>query len=190
MGNNEEYIVEEDTGEWGISLEDLGESDIDDEDGDMVLEQHLTVYNKAALERLLDDFKLTDLEPLDVISVTTDKPVEIKDVYDDLSREEAFFNQALAAARHVRQQTEELGLPFLPEPGQGDLTIRDYKKKKKSSGAPQAISKRKAAAEKEENEFIDQMKLVKRKPTGKWTNLHCRAERSEGYGRLHIGRRL
>ena len=42
-----EILVEEDKGQWGYRLEDLGDSDVDDEDGDLIAEQHLTVYNKV-----------------------------------------------------------------------------------------------------------------------------------------------
>lgn len=49
MTDQDPYAVETYTDEWGIPLEQLNESDIDDEDGDMILEQHLTVYNEVTL---------------------------------------------------------------------------------------------------------------------------------------------
>lgn len=59
MADQDPYAVETYTDEWGIPLEQLGESDIDDEDGDMILEQHLTVYNKVTLSRFHYDVDRT-----------------------------------------------------------------------------------------------------------------------------------
>lgn len=38
-----------DISQYGVPYEDLNASDIDDEDGDMVLEQHVTVNNTVSL---------------------------------------------------------------------------------------------------------------------------------------------
>ncbi|CDH58767.1 predicted protein [Lichtheimia corymbifera JMRC:FSU:9682] len=164
MTDQDPYVVETYTDEWGIPLEQLNESDIDDEDGDMILEQHLTVYNEAAMTRLLDDFKVDDdLEPFERVSVTTAEPVHIKDVFDDLSREEAFYNQALDAARSVLKQTKEHDVPFLPPVDNTEPKIRDRQAKQAGKTAKPG---KKAAAEKEAaatEELIDKVKLAKRK---------------------------
>lgn len=115
------------------------------------------------MTRLLDDLKIDDdLEPLDRVAVTTAEPVHVKDVFDDLSREEAFYNQALDAARHVLQQTKELDVPFLPPIDNNEPKVRDRQAKQPGKAARPG---KKAAAEKEATateELIDKVKLAKR----------------------------
>ncbi|OBZ86945.1 putative rRNA-processing protein ebp2 [Choanephora cucurbitarum] len=96
--------------EW-VRLEDLDEEDIDDEFGDMVIEQRLLVNNTDALERITEDLKL-DLPWIEALTVTSKEPLQVADVFDDLAREEAFYQQALEAARIGRQLTEEAGAAF------------------------------------------------------------------------------
>lgn len=115
------------------------------------------------MTRLLDNLKIDDdLEPLDRVAVTTAEPVHVKDVFDDLSREEAFYNQALDAARHVLQQTKELDVPFLPPIDNNEPKVRDRQAKQPGKAARPG---KKAAAEKEATateELIDKVKLAKR----------------------------
>lgn len=115
------------------------------------------------MTRLLDDFKVDDdLEPFERVSVTTAEPVHIKDVFDDLSREEAFYNQALDAARSVLKQTKEHDVPFLPPVDNTEPKIRDRQAKQAAKAAKPG---KKAAAEKEAaatEELIDKVKLAKR----------------------------
>lgn len=51
-----------------------------------------------------------------MLSVTSQEPVHVTDVFDDLSREQAFYEQALSAARFVQQRArqQENDEPFLP----------------------------------------------------------------------------
>ncbi|KAI8147954.1 hypothetical protein BJV82DRAFT_653895 [Fennellomyces sp. T-0311] len=164
--DHDEIVPEEDKGQWGYRLEDLDDSDIDDDDGDLITEQHITVYNKDALLRIRQDFELDqeDLAPFESLSVTSAEPIKIVDVFDDLSREQAFYDQALEAARIVLQQTKEHDAPFLP-PLSGDyMTLRDARQSRNTAAAKRSIKKIKADKEMEETEqMIDRAKLLSRK---------------------------
>ncbi|CEG63671.1 hypothetical protein RMATCC62417_00781 [Rhizopus microsporus] len=98
--------------EW-YRLEDLDPEDIDDEDGDMIIEQRLEVYNEAALERIADDIKLQDLPWIETLTVVSKEPIDVPDVFDDIKREEAFYKQALEAAYVAKEKLKEEGAPFL-----------------------------------------------------------------------------
>lgn len=119
----------------GIPLEDLNESDIDDEDGDLIVEQHITLNNKAsllhccpktndpplifffrqtALERIASDLRLNDVALFDLPVVTTKDPVRVDDVFDDLKREEAFFQQALETVKYASEKAKAENITLLP----------------------------------------------------------------------------
>ncbi|KAF7729209.1 rRNA-processing protein and EBNA1-binding protein ebp2 [Apophysomyces ossiformis] len=110
-GDEEDEEDEEDIPE-AIPLEDLSDSDIDDEDGDLVTEQRITINNEAALTRLAEDLKLKDLPWIETMTVTSSKPVEVADVHDDMARELAFYQQALEAVHIAREKVKEAGTPF------------------------------------------------------------------------------
>ncbi|KAI8578108.1 hypothetical protein K450DRAFT_249076 [Umbelopsis ramanniana AG] len=95
-----------------VSLEDLDASDIDDEDGDLILEQKVTINNEAALKRITEEFRLKDLPWIETMAVTSTEPIELEDVHDDLKRELAFYQQALEAANIGREKVKAAGLPF------------------------------------------------------------------------------
>ncbi|KAI9008811.1 eukaryotic rRNA processing protein EBP2-domain-containing protein [Phycomyces nitens] len=97
----------------GISLEDLNESDIDDDDGDILIEQHITVNNEAALKRIVENVREKDLPFSETLVVTSEEPLDLYDVHDDLARENAFYNQALAAVKVGMKEYEKAGLTFL-----------------------------------------------------------------------------
>ncbi|KAI8645234.1 eukaryotic rRNA processing [Parasitella parasitica] len=104
--------VKEDAEPVWIRLEDLDEDDIDDEYGDMVIEQRILVNNEDALERITDDIRLKNMPWIETLTVTSEEPVQVADVYDDLLREEAFYKQALNAALVGRKLAEEAGVAF------------------------------------------------------------------------------
>ncbi|KAG2206981.1 hypothetical protein INT47_008450 [Mucor saturninus] len=107
-----ESTVEEKEPEWYL-LEDLEAEDIDDEYGDMVIEQRLLVNNVDALERITDDIRLPEDMPwIETNVVTSTEPTKVNDVYDDYEREEAFYKQALEAAYIGRDRTLAAGAPF------------------------------------------------------------------------------
>ncbi|KAI9266040.1 eukaryotic rRNA processing [Sporodiniella umbellata] len=93
--------------EW-VRLEDLDPEQIDDEFGDMIIEQRLLVNNTDALERITDDIRLDDLPWDETLTVTSEKPLAIMDAFDDLKREEAFYNQALEAIRQAKEQHPDI----------------------------------------------------------------------------------
>ncbi|CEP17197.1 hypothetical protein [Parasitella parasitica] len=104
--------VEEEAEPIWVRLEDLDEDDIDDEYGDMVIEQRILVNNEDALERITEDIKLKDMPWIETLTVTSKQPVQVADVYDDLLREEAFYKQALEAALAGKKLAEEAGAAF------------------------------------------------------------------------------
>ena len=79
---------------------------------------------KAAICRIRDDLKIEDVEPFECLSVTTSEPVKVRDVFDDLTREQAFYDQALEAARAVKKQAEEKNAAFLPPSTDNSISLR------------------------------------------------------------------
>lgn len=80
----------------------------------MIPHQRLTINNTTALTAALNRIKLpySRLEFSEHQSVTTNEPVEIPDVEDDLNRELAFYKQSLGAVKDARQQLKKEGVPF------------------------------------------------------------------------------
>jgi rRNA-processing protein EBP2 len=99
--------------EEGIPLSDIESDAADGEDIDLVPYQKLHKDNHAALTQALSTFAL----PLATLpfhvhqSVTATESVTI-DVSDDLSRELAFYKQALEAAQEGRKQLLAEGIAF------------------------------------------------------------------------------
>ncbi|KAI8987353.1 eukaryotic rRNA processing [Mycotypha africana] len=108
--NNQDTI--EPAVEW-VRYEDVDPEDIDDEYGDMVIEQKLLVNNEDALVRIKDDLKMRDLEWIDMLTVTSAEPIKVADAFDDLSREDAFYKQALEAAYVGRSLALQAETSFL-----------------------------------------------------------------------------
>ncbi|KAK9365916.1 eukaryotic rRNA processing protein EBP2-domain-containing protein [Lipomyces kononenkoae] len=94
--------------EEDIPLSDLPtESDSEDEDGeaiDVIPHQKLTVNNVKALKHSLSTIELpiSSFAFNDHMTVTSAEPTSVADANDDLTRELAFYNQALAAATKGR----------------------------------------------------------------------------------------
>ncbi|KAL1922463.1 uncharacterized protein VTP21DRAFT_10002 [Calcarisporiella thermophila] len=116
--NNEEENEEDgEDGEDGedeedledVPLEDLSEDDL--EEGDIVTTQRITINNKQAMLRILEGFKL-DLPWIETLSLTTEEPVAIADVHNDLERELAFYQQGLNSALEGRKRIIAAGVPF------------------------------------------------------------------------------
>ena len=103
---------DEDEDEDDIPLSDI-ESLASDEKGDVIPHQRLTINNTAALNRSLKSFALPSSLPFAAVqSVTSDEPVAIADVEDDLSRELAFYRQSLDAVKEARAKLKKEGVPF------------------------------------------------------------------------------
>ena len=81
---------------------------------DILPHQRLTINNTAALQRSLKSIALpiSQLAFSEHQSITTDTPVSITDVNDDLSRELAFYKQSLDAVKKARGLLKAEGIPF------------------------------------------------------------------------------
>ncbi len=90
--------------EEDIPLSDL--EDLDDEDKeDIIPHQRLTINNTAALATALKRIALPlkTFQFVDHQSLTTEAPVIIQDVGDDLTRELEFYKQSLDAVKKARE---------------------------------------------------------------------------------------
>lgn len=113
----EELEVEEEEEEEEGEDSDIPLSEIDDSDietPDLLPHQKLTIDNHLALNSALSRITLrpSTLPFIEHLSITTSAPVEIADAHDDLTRELAFYKQALSAATLARTQILSAGLSF------------------------------------------------------------------------------
>jgi rRNA-processing protein EBP2 len=98
--------------------EDIALSDIEslasEDKGDIIPHQRLTINNTTALTAALNRIQLpySKLAFSEHMSVTTDEPVDIPDVEDDLNRELAFYKQALSGAKDARATLKKEGVSF------------------------------------------------------------------------------
>lgn len=102
-----------DDDEDDIPLSDI-ESLASEDKGDIIPHQRLTINNTAALTAALHRIQLpySKLAFSEYQSVTTDEPVEIADVEDDLNRELAFYKQCLSSVKDARKKLKKEGVPF------------------------------------------------------------------------------
>ncbi|KAK9468537.1 eukaryotic rRNA processing protein EBP2-domain-containing protein [Lipomyces arxii] len=106
--------------EDGIALSDLpSDSDEDDDnensrDADIVPYQRLTINNTKALTSSLASIALpvSSYTFSEHMAVTSDEPTTVADANDDLNRELAFYNQALAAVSKGRSALKKENVPF------------------------------------------------------------------------------
>ena len=107
-GDDDEEEEEDD-----IALSDL-DSVASDEKGDIIPHQRLTINNTAALTAALNRIQLpySKLAFSEHQSVTTDEPVDIPDVEDDLNRELAFYKQCLSSVKDARKKLKKEGVSF------------------------------------------------------------------------------
>lgn len=109
-GDDEDEDEEED--EDDIPLSDI-ESLASEDKGDVIPHQRLTINNTAALERSLKSIALPKNLPFSATqAVYAPEATKIADAEDDLSRESAFLEQALNAAREARSTLSKEGVPF------------------------------------------------------------------------------
>lgn len=113
---NEDEEDEEDDDEGEYS--DVNLSDIENEDDltipDIIPHQRLTINNTTALlaahSRIA--LPLPSLPFIEHLTHTPSNPTSISDIHDDLSRELAFYSQALASVKEARQILHKEGTPF------------------------------------------------------------------------------
>ncbi|KAJ6194897.1 eukaryotic rRNA processing protein EBP2-domain-containing protein [Bipolaris maydis] len=112
-GEDEDEEEDDEDDEEDIALSDL-DSVASEEKGDIIPHQRLTINNTAALTAALHRIQLpySKLAFSEHQSVTTDEPVEIPDVEDDLNRELAFYKQCLSSVKEARQKLKKEGVPF------------------------------------------------------------------------------
>jgi hypothetical protein len=71
------------------------------------------IYKTEGLHERLEEFQWTDGAPwTETLIVTSELPTEVPNVHDDLNRELAFYNQALAAAKAGMLQLIDDRCPF------------------------------------------------------------------------------
>ncbi|CDS12296.1 hypothetical protein LRAMOSA04491 [Lichtheimia ramosa] len=75
-------------------------------------EKRQPINNEAELQRLTDEIKLNNLPWIETLTVTSSEPVVIEDIKDDMTRELAFYQQALEAAHIARDKIIDAGVPF------------------------------------------------------------------------------
>ncbi|KAK6348939.1 rRNA-processing protein and EBNA1-binding protein ebp2 [Orbilia blumenaviensis] len=105
---------EDEEDEEDIPLSEISEEDQDPE-ADIIPRQKLTIDNHSALLASHASFALPIKKstPFSLHhTIITSAPVEIKDVHDDLTRELAFYTQALDAAKQGRALLLAEGAPF------------------------------------------------------------------------------
>lgn len=109
----------------------LSEAEFDD-DADLVPFQKLTVYNQPALAQALSSIRLVtttegegEMEFVEHLSLSTAKPVQMRDVFDDLKREEAFELQAKECVERGFANLESAGVVFRVPEGYSGAMVRD-----------------------------------------------------------------
>ncbi|OCK81876.1 Ebp2-domain-containing protein, partial [Lepidopterella palustris CBS 459.81] len=106
-------MSEDNDEEEDIALSDIESLDSEDR-GDVIPHQRLTINNTTALLAALHRIQLpTSTMPFsEYQSLTTDVPVSIADVEDDLTRELAFYSQSLSAVKEARTLLKKEGVQF------------------------------------------------------------------------------
>ncbi|KAF2746008.1 Ebp2-domain-containing protein [Sporormia fimetaria CBS 119925] len=109
---------EDDDEEGDEEDEDIPLSDIEslasEDREDVIPFQRLTINNTTALTAALNRISLpySKLTFSEYQTITSDEPVEIEDVEDDLNRELAFYKQSLSAVKDARAKLTAEGVPF------------------------------------------------------------------------------
>ncbi|EKM52198.1 uncharacterized protein PHACADRAFT_128420 [Phanerochaete carnosa HHB-10118-sp] len=128
-GDEGDEIVEEDASNGEEEHEQHGEAqeqnepadeeedaipldELDEVDDDVIPQQKIEIDNKIALERIRDGIKLDPSIPwTETLVVTYPHTVDV-DVDDDLSRELAFYKQALHCAQEAKSLAAKHNFPF------------------------------------------------------------------------------
>lgn len=102
LGNNNQDSEEEDDEE---EEEDVPLSDVElDDDADVVPYQKVTVNKPQALSQSLSNIQLpySQMKFSEHLRITSSTPLVLRDVFDDLERELAFYQQGLSAVKEAR----------------------------------------------------------------------------------------
>ncbi|KAH7924527.1 eukaryotic rRNA processing [Leucogyrophana mollusca] len=107
--------VDEDNGDGELSEgADVALDDLEDgfDDEDMIPKQKMEIDNKVALERIRETIQLDQSLPwTETLAVSYPQTIDV-DVDDDLSRELAFYKQALHGANTARTLAAKYNFPF------------------------------------------------------------------------------
>ncbi|KAL8995582.1 MAG: hypothetical protein Q9169_004693, partial [Polycauliona sp. 2 TL-2023] len=108
-----EDSIEGDVEEEGIPLSDIDDLS-EEEKGDMIPHQRLTINNTAALTKAYNSIALSiaTLPFSEHQTIISSEPITIPDVNDDLPRELAFHKQCLIAAKEGRYKLKKEGIAF------------------------------------------------------------------------------
>lgn len=140
--------VDEDT-EEGIPLSDI-EDLSEEEKGDIIPHQRLTINNTTALTKAYNSIALpiAKLPFSEHQTIISEEPVAIADVNDDLNRELAFHKQCLIAAKEGRYQLKKEGIAFSrPADYFAEMVKSDEHMGKVKQRMTDEAANRKAAAE-------------------------------------------
>ncbi|ANB14889.1 Ebp2p [Sugiyamaella lignohabitans] len=113
--DEEEEEEDDDDEEEEEEEEDVALSDVElDDDADVIPHQKTTVNNVSALKQSLSSITINHekLPFFEHLSVEAEEPIVLKDIYDDLERELAFYKQGLAAANIARKNFKKEKIPF------------------------------------------------------------------------------
>lgn len=106
------YLFTEET----MKEDDVNDEDMDSDETPLSEPSKNAVYNREGILEKLEDMKWPkDLEWIQTLTINYDQADEI-DVNDDLTRELAFYNQALNGARKSFEKLQSMGIPFLRPP--------------------------------------------------------------------------
>lgn len=112
----EKYIISKEIMKEDDVTEEEMDSDSESEEMPLSEPSKNAVYNREGLLEKLEDIAWPkNLEWIHKLTVTYDQSEEI-DVNDDLSRELAFYNQALNGTREALEKLQSTGIPFLRPP--------------------------------------------------------------------------
>ncbi|USW52851.1 Putative eukaryotic rRNA processing [Septoria linicola] len=112
VAEDEDDDDEDDEDQEDIPLSDLDSVASEDKE-DVVPHQRLTINNTTALARSLKSIALPASLPFSAVqAVTSEEPVDIADVEDDLNRELAFYRQSLNAVTEARSKLKAEGVAF------------------------------------------------------------------------------
>ncbi|CAN6656787.1 rRNA-processing protein Ebp2p [Trichomonascus vanleenenianus] len=109
-GESDEEEEEEEEEEEDIPLSDV---ELDD-DADVIPHQKTTINNVAALKQSLSSIRLphNKIPFHEHMSIQAEEPIVLKDIYDDIERELAFYKQGLEAAKKARKQLKKEDIAF------------------------------------------------------------------------------
>lgn len=135
--------------EEGIPLSDI-EDLSEEEKGDIIPHQRLTINNTTALTKAYNSIALpiAKLPFSEHQTITSEAPITIPDVNDDLNRELAFHKQCLLAAKEGRYQLKKEGVAFSRPPDFfAEMVKSDEHMGKVKQRMTDEAANRKAAAE-------------------------------------------